>query len=394
MGKVAQVLITGYWPDRVPRRIGVPQKPLGEQYLIAAAKAADAPAIIAAEGVVSHAALLEQVRRLAAGIAALAEARATIALAGQDRAALIALFLAAQVAGCRAAFLDSSRPERLAAGLTALAPDLCITTEGGLPPSDVPRVLTAAQVEAAGTKAGERRARWRDVAVLLPEGEGFVGHGHVSTTAMVKALTTYIPLLEAADAVLSGPLHRWDGYAFAMTAILSGRAVVLDPTHPGHVPGDAYAVLSRAEADAIGRAGRAPGWARRVRLLFVVVSDFDVRWRKRLEAALGRAVLPIWGTQRTGPAICAHPSWAPVDVHGLPLTNAMLVPLNPANGDPSDVPWEMLSRAELGIEAPSVQIKDEQSAGIVFDWNGNQVARTGRIVAVDRLGMVRFLDAE
>ncbi|ESW60337.1 MAG: hypothetical protein Q27BPR15_12445 [Rhodobacter sp. CACIA14H1] len=83
-----------------------------------------------------------------------------------------------------------------------------------------------------------------------------------------------------------------------------------------------------------------------------------------------------------------------MDVHGLPLTNAMLVPLNPADGDPSDVPWEMLSRAELGIEAPSVQIKDEQSAGIVFDWNGNQVARTGRIVAVDRLGMVRFLDAE
>ena len=95
-----------------------------------------------------------------------------------------------------------------------------------------------------------------------------------------------------------------------------------------------------------------------------------------------------------GPAICAHPSWAPVDVHGMPLTNAMLVPLDPANGEPSDVPWEMLTRAELGIEAPSVQIKDETTTGIVFDMNGNQVVRTGRLVAVDRLGMVRFLDAE
>jgi hypothetical protein len=71
----------------------------------------------------------------------------------------------------------------------------------------------------------------------------------------------------------------------------------------------------------------------------------------------------------------------------------MLVPLDPTNGAPSEVPWEMLDRAELGIEAPSVQIQDPRSEGIVFDWNGNQVARTGRVVAVDRLGMVRFLDA-
>lgn len=394
MGKVAQVLITGYWPDRVPRRIGVPQKPIGEQYLIAATAAAEAPALIAANGVVSHRVLLERVRKLASGIAALTEARATIALAGQDRGDLIALFFAAQIAGCRAAFLNSTQPGGMEAGLAALAPDLCITTSGELPSSDVPRVLTAAQVEAAGAVAGERRTRWRDVAALLPEGQGFAGHGHVSTTAMVKALTTYIPLLESSDAVVSGPLHRWDSFAFAMTAILSGRAIVLDPTQAGYRPSEAYGVLSRIEADAIVRAGRAPDWARRLRLLFVVVSDFDVRWRKRLETALGRAVLPLWGTQRTGPAICAHPSWAPIDVHGLPLTNTMLVPLNPANGDPSDVPWEMLSRAELGVEAPTVQIKDDQSTGLVFDWNGNQVARTGRIVAVDRLGMVRFLDAE
>ncbi|ESW60336.1 MAG: hypothetical protein Q27BPR15_12440 [Rhodobacter sp. CACIA14H1] len=290
MGKVAQVLITGYWPDRVPRRIGVPQKPLGEQYLAAAAKAGDAPAILAGGGVtITHDALLAQVRLLAAGIAALVDVRGTVALAGQDRAAIIALILAAQVAGCRAAIVDDRRPGGVAAALAALAPDLTITTDATLPASDVPRVLTPAQVEAAGDRPGERRSRWRDVAVLLPEEQGFAGHGHVSTTAMVKALTTYIPLLERADAVLAGPLHRWDGYALAMTAILSGRAVVLDPAHPGLAPRDAWGVLSRAQADAIVQAGRAPDWARRVRLLFVVLSDFDVRWRKRLESALGRA---------------------------------------------------------------------------------------------------------
>jgi len=394
MGKVAQVLITGYWPDRVPRRIGVPQKPLGEQYLAAARNAGEAVALRTPKGVLTHAALLAEVRILAAGLAALAEVRSTIALAATAQGELLALMLAGQVAGCRTALLDASTPESLARGIVALSPDLVVCGTGVEPPTGAARCVALDDVRAAATGSGERRTRWRDVAVLLPEGDDFAGHGHVSTTAMIKALVTYIPLLETTDFVCTGPLYRWDAFAGALTAILSGRGVILDPDATvGWAPSEAHAFLSRREADALVRADRAPAWTSRLRLLFVVMAEFEPRWRRKLEGVLRRPILPLWGTQRTGPAICAHPSWAPVDVHGLPLTNAMLIPLNPANGEPSDVPWEMLSRAELGIEAPSVQIKDPGSEGIVFDWNGNQVARTGRIVAVDRLGMVRFLDA-
>lgn len=388
MGKVAQVLITGYWPDRVPRRIGVPQKPLGEQFLVAAQKAGDAPALACAGEVISHAALLDRARRAAAALATLVEPRATVALALADPMQTLILLIATQLCATRAALCD---PSDLTA-LTALSPDLVLADRPGALPGL--RALAPADLDPAAPGTGERRGRWRDVAILLPEGQGFAGHGHVSTTAMVKALTTYIPELESTDHVLCAPLHRWDGLAGALTALLSGRAVILSPDQTAFDRHDVCSFVPRALAESWLNTVRAPEWARQARLIFVVMSGFETRWRRRLETLLRRPILPLWGGQRMGPAICAHPSWAPVDVHGLPLTNAMLVPLDPANGTPSDVPWEMLTRAELGIEAPSVQIKDDTTEGIVFDMNGNQVVRTGRIVAVDRLGMVRFLDAE
>lgn len=389
MGKVAQVLITGYWPDRVPRRIGVPQKPLGEQFVVACQKAGDAPALRQGSTTVSHAELLSRARHAAAALAALVEPRATVALALADPVQALTLLIATQLCATRAALVDPGNPHVL----TGLAPDLVLTDAPGTMPSGL-RVLNPADLDTAAPGTGERRGRWRDVAILLSEGAGFAGHGHVSTTAMVKALTTYIPLLETTDHILTAPLHRWDGLAGALTALLSGRAVNLSPNETDFDPRTSCSFVPRAVAETWLYAARAPQWARQARLLFVVMSDFETRWRRRLETLLHRPILPLWGGQRMGPAICAHPSWAPVDVHGLPLTNAMLVPLDPANGTPSDVPWEMLTRAELGIEAPSVQIKDDTTAGLVFDMNGNQVVRTGRMVAVDRLGMVRFLDAE
>ena len=180
-----------------------------------------------------------------------------------------------------------------------------------------------------------------------------------------------------------------------MTALLSGRAIVFDPNEAAAwTPSEAYGALTWEQADAIVSAGEAPRYLGELQLLFVVMSKFDVAWRRRLENILERVVLPIWGTPQTGPAVAAHPSWAPLEVHGLPLTNVTLLPLNPANGRPSDVPWEMLDRAELGIEFPSVPAKERngEPGGALFEWRGNAVARTGAIVKVDQLGMVRFLD--
>ncbi len=399
MGKVAQVLIAGYWPDRVPRRVGVPQRPLGVQFdLVAGKAAANAVAIVARDRRVTYAELSAEVKRKAAGIATETHVRSTVALVGAEGPETLALFLAGQVAGCKVALLDSTSAAAVERQVKELSPDLVVIGRGAALAPNVAqcKTLTAEEIDARGSSgSGERRARWRDVAALLPLRSGFAGHSHTTVTAMFTALVTYIPELEKSNFVCEGPLHRWDAFAGAMTALMTGRAVIFDQAEAADWgDADAYGFISRATADRIVRAGRAPEWLSRLKLLFVVMSDFDVRWRRKLEGVLRRAILPIWGTQRTGPAISAHPFWAPVEVHGLPLTNTTLLPINPANGEPSEVPWEMLSRAELGVESPSVQVKDEASKGVVFDWKGNPVARTGRMVAVDRLGMIRFLDAE
>lgn len=402
MGKVAQVLITGYWPDRVPRRTPVPQHPLSKQFEQALGRAeAGAPAIIEGDRIISYKEFYEDAKTIAKALVARTEVRSTVALLGSAGPELLALTVAGQMAGCKVALLDPASPEALEAQLASLAPDLVALGSGAsLPVSATNVAISVRELRQAGAAIegpSERRARWRDVAVLLPTGDGFAGHNHAGVTAMAKALTTYIPALENSHFICQGPMHRWDVFVCAITALLSGRAIVFDPNDAiGWNLGEAYGVLSRAQAEAIVNSGKAPRHLSELRLLLTVMSKFDAKWRRRLETILKRVVLPFWGTPRTGPAVLAHPSWAPVEVHGLPLTNVTLVPINPANGEPSEVPWEMLTRAELGVESPSVQMKDkdDEASQTIFEWKGNPMARTGRMVEIDRLGMVRFLDED
>ena len=72
--------------------------------------------------------------------------------------------------------------------------------------------------------------------------------------------------------------------------------------------------------------------------------------------------------------------------------NVTLIPIDPTTREPSDVPWEMLTRAELGVESPSVMVEagGPELAADLITVRGNAVVRTGKVVTVDRLGLVRF----
>jgi hypothetical protein len=376
-------------------------RPLGAQLEQAWARVkAGGAAVITRERVTTYKEFHDEATVLARGLAARAPVRSVVALLGSPGPELLALVAAGQLAGCEVALLDPTSPGSLARQLAALAPDLLVVGDGAdRPAAGDLEVVSANALRRAGLKgagAGERRSRWRDPAVLLPFADRFAEHSHAGVAAMAKALTSFIATLESCHFACDGPLHRWDIFAFVMTALLSGRAIVFDPNEAAAwTPSEAYGALTWEQADAIVSAGKAPRYLGELQLLFVVMSKFDVAWRRRLENILERVVLPIWGTPQTGPAVAAHPSWAPLEVHGLPLTNVTLLPLNPANGRPSDVPWEMLDRAELGIESPSVPAKERNGGpgGALFEWRGAAVARTGAIVKVDQLGMVRFLDA-
>jgi acyl-CoA synthetase (AMP-forming)/AMP-acid ligase II len=393
MGKVAQVLIAGYWPDRVPRRHAVSQRPLAKTLGQAEKRAPDAPALVSADGRLSYAEFYALADRVAAGIAAEVPANASVSvLEKTERGELLGL-VGGLLAGCRVAVLDPQHAELLASW-DASAPAALLVASGGAAAAATTSVDELLARSADG--GGRRNARWRDVAVRLPSGSTVVSHSHTTVAAMVTNLTTFIPLLKEVEFVCTSSLSTWFGFTGAMTALFSGRAVVLDPAAPATPwdPGTAWGILTREEADKIIAGGTPPPYLTQLRLLFVCMSSFEPSWRSHLEDRLQRVILPLWGAPEFGPAVGAHPQWAPLEMHGLPIVNVDLTPVDPVTGEPSDVPWEMLTKAELGIQSPSILVGEGEGgppATVVKCRRGNPTVRTGEMVFVDRLGLVKFL---
>jgi hypothetical protein len=399
VGKVAESIITGYWPDRVPRRIGIPQQPLPKLLARGASWVQDGRALLRTrERTLSYQEFYAEAGKIAAGLIASVPPNSSIGVIepASDRATT--LLVAGLLAGCKVAILDAGQPEMLAHWNASAPPAVLLThTRGPHHREFSGTVLTTQELLECGesTQTDRRPVRWRDVAIRIPSEDVLVSHSHYGISAMVTSMTTFVPLIAELDFVHEGPLSTWDGLSGTITALISGRGVIIDPGEwSDWDPGSAYGILTRAAANRVVETGEVPAYLPKLRLLFVKITNFDVQWRKRLEGALNRVVLPIYGAPEFGPVVAAHPTWAPAEVHGLPLVNVSIVPVDPVSGEPSEVPWNLLTQAELGIESPSnlTYASSAHLEGRVLSWKGNSVVRTGKKVVVDRLGFVRFLD--
>lgn len=400
MGKVAQAVIAGYWPDRVPRRIAVPQRPLAKLFDKAVSRAEGGqPAVVSPADLVPYDDYFAETDRLAAGIILATGPKAAMAVMDPAPIDELQTLVAGLLAGCKVAVLAPERPEAIAAWNAAVPPELFVAPGemsrwlGGF--EDVLKTRKDLLAVEDGTSTTRRAARWREVAIRIPSDGSLVGHSHAGIAAMSTNMGTFIPLLKELDFVCTRSLSSWDQLTGALTALFSSQAVVFDPAECSTWnPAKAFAIITREEADEIVKAGEGPAYLSSLRLLFVSVSDYDMKWRTKLEDALGRIVLPIWGAPEVGPAVAAHPQWVPIEMHGLPFTNVDMVPVDPESGAASDVPWEMLDSAELGIQSTSLLL---ELAGRDIDdiktkcRRGTPLVRTDQIVFVDRLGLVRFL---
>jgi hypothetical protein len=152
-------------------------------------------------------------------------------------------------------------------------------------------------------------------------------------------------------------------------------------------PPPAYLILDQAQADWIVNGNRAPDLVRNASHVFVSVGSFVPRWRRKLESLCGAPVFPIWGVPELGPVLAAHPTWLPVHGHGFPLVNVSLIPIDPATGNVSIVPWEMLERAEMGVEALSAMIGYAEPSRNAAAKSGTAL-RTRQIASMDHVGVV------
>lgn len=349
-----------------------------------------------AEGRLSYAEFYALADRVAAGIAAEVPANSSVAVLEDTPQGELLSLVGGLLAGCKVAVLDPAHPELLASW-DASAPAALLITSGALSAGALAGTTASLRdlIERSPDGGGRRSTRWRDVAVRLPSGSTLVSHSHTTVAAMVTNLTTFVPLIKEVDFVCTKSLSTWYSFVGALASLFSGRAVVLDPdSASGWNPGTAWGILTREEAEKIVAGAEPAPYLSQLRLLFVCMSSFEPSWRSHLEDKLQRVILPLWGAPEFGPAVAAHPQWAPLEMHGLPVVNVDLMPVDPVTGETSDVPWEMLTKAELGIQSPAILVGEGEGglpATVVKCRRGNPTVRTGELVFVDRLGLVKFL---
>jgi hypothetical protein len=203
-----------------------------------------------------------------------------------------------------------------------------------------------------------------------------------------------LPFLCSAPAVAS-----WETLAAVLVAFLNNAPVTfatLEEIKRGKqspLAAHGYFILQRRDADALARNGRAPRAIAEASYLFVLTGCFKPRWRRKLESSCRRPIFPLWGLPEIGPVVAPHPSWLPIHGHGLPLVNVSLVPIDPASGKVSIVPWELLEHAEVGVEALSTMIgygAPARNAGVRV----GTVLRTRQLASMDHVGVVVLHESE
>ena len=195
------------------------------------------------------------------------------------------------------------------------------------------------------------------------EGGGLAYHSHRSLLAGAVSWSTFVPL-KTEDLVLAAqPLYTWEGlYSLLPILFRGGTCLVVDLQDPEklahgvreHRP--IYTLLSRPEARLLYQSSHRPvvqAFRESLHGLFVsTTGPFTAIGRLRLKNLLGKPALLAYGSAEAGPVFSSHPTWYLDTAVGIPVTNVDVWPLNPANGNPLEVPWETIEYGEVGVKSP------------------------------------------
>ncbi len=387
MSKVGGALPSWYWPAGISRRVPVPQQPLGRILRQRFKATADKSAIVSHDRVQTYGELSQRATEIAGGIQG-SSIKGTLAIVDPDPIDCLVLLLGALFAG-RQVFLPSGDDSSVAAQMVEAKVAALLSSSAARSPHDGLPVLRTAELAGNYNEAASSR-RANEPCIHLGGARGVVTHSHFSLSAMAASMAAFIPKLRETGFVCTAPsLGSWEVLTGILLALLGGMPVYfrrLEADSPP-APEPAYLVLDRAQADGIVVANRAPDLIRSASHVFVSTDSFAVRWRRKLEALCGAPVFPVWGLPELGPVLAAHPTWLPPHGHGFPLVNVSLVPIDPATGRVSIVPWEMLEQAEMGVEALSAMIGYAEPSLNAGTKSGTAL-RTRQIASMDHVGVV------
>lgn len=388
MSKVGGALPSWYWPAGIPRRVPVPQQPLGRILRQRFTKEGAKPAIISDGRTISYSELLAQIVAVAGGLQALA-VKGPLALVDTDPVESLVMLFGAVFAG-RQMFLPgrADSDETIESRVSEAKVAAILTSSDGSARSGLPIVWRSELSGAFNETVAPKRAA--EPALMLSAERGVVSHSHFSLSAMAASLAAFIPKMrEMAFVCRGGPLGSWETLSGILLALSNGMPVAFSVSDDSSIaPGiPKYAFLHRDEADAIIVAERLPKDIADASYIFVSTGFFEPKWRRRFETLCDRPIFPIWGVPELGPVVASHPTWLPPHGHGFPLVNVSLLPIDPASGQVSIVPWEMLERAEMGVEALSAMLGYAEPSRNPGSKAGTAV-RTGQIITMDHVGVV------
>jgi acyl-CoA synthetase (AMP-forming)/AMP-acid ligase II len=400
MSKKVAALPSWFWPEEVPRTVGVPpfflEEALVEKW---AEEQPEAPAIVTGEKTLTYAALGEQVSRSAAFIAERAEGQAKrvlVSVSSPTKALLLILAaLKARSLVHVTLFLEGE-------ALARFAPDI-VVAQGRCDPNVASVVLSDEQVlNAPPSHAVEHAGEPRAPALAFSTDRDLLAlHSHYGLLAGAIAFAAFMEMPHGMRFLLNQHPSRWYGFYSAMIALYLGGSVVACDTEQ---VGATVEMLQKWRPDAafftpeqaglltqgMTRAARKALW-RSCEWTFMPVSGpFSGRQRKALSNLFGRPILTVYGLPESGPVAASHPSWHLEESVGIPLTNAELRPVDPASREAIEVPWELLEFAGIEVKASHMMLgyddAKETAERLRRRW-----FFTGRLAAMDANGLYYLL---
>ncbi len=386
MSKGALGLLSAYWPEDTPRYAHIPLKTVGDVTIHEAAQAAPAQtALVSASTRLTYGEVSARVKQIGGALRARIQRGARVAIALHDAAQMIAAAFGAFEADCLAFISDGPLTRDT---LAAFAPDLVIA-DADLVAADVPNVARFDDLIGAEGKERSGRPDFRSpiLALPMPGGRGEALHSHRSLAATGISVGKFYMLADGIGVYLVEPPTSWCALAIMLGAFQRGATVWAGwererPALPERVD---YVVCGweRAQAlldDSLGAelVGRIAAG-----LIVSIEGAFSTSRRLRLARRLKTDVLTALGRNDLGPIIASHPAWFLNDAAGIPMPNVDLRPLNPAEGTPLSIGWEVVEWAEIGVKSALAPA----GGAIVEGW-----LRAGLVAQIDPTGLY-FLQA-
>jgi acyl-CoA synthetase (AMP-forming)/AMP-acid ligase II len=376
---------TAYWPEGLERSIPVPYEFIFNRLF----KTLKNEKLMIRDG--QRELSPEELRKLVSKIASHVntERYATVVCLCSDPLNLTATVLGCFLAGVKV-HIDEMHSPKLDSKLNTINPDVIIvdrTTNFSADRRVIRFEEILSRVKTETFEPNIRYASYYDPILSLPAGVDAAQHTHISLLTMVVSFDKFFGGILGSPIILLGRLSRWYGILCLASVIFKGGQLYFGPTDPSQVKGG-FAVTDTAGLSLLGRE-----LASKLRYVFVAIDDQSRAELKQIYAAgkrLGAFIIPILGSQESGPLIAPHPTWRPHHAIGIPLVNVTPIPIDPETGRMLRIPWHFLEKAELGVDTPANMlgyISEEKTRSTMVDG----VVRTGYIVQSDANGLFALL---